>query len=60
MPIPPKSIPCIYARTLDENFEQAADILLDMVFNSALRDRDISTEKGCNNRGDRDVRRFTR
>jgi predicted Zn-dependent peptidase len=41
-----KEYTCIYARTLDENFEQAADILLDMVFNSALRDRDISTEKG--------------
>ena len=41
-----KKYTCIYARTLDENFEQAADILLDMVFNSALRDRDISTEKG--------------
>lgn len=41
-----KEYTCLYARTLDENFDQAMDILLDMVFNSVFREKDILTEKG--------------
>ncbi|HOV42325.1 MAG TPA: pitrilysin family protein, partial [Syntrophothermus lipocalidus] len=41
-----KEYTCFYARTLDENFEEALDILFDMVFNSVFMDKDLLTEKG--------------
>ncbi len=37
---------CLYARVLDENTEDALQILLDMVFNSQFIDKEFSTEKG--------------
>jgi predicted Zn-dependent peptidase len=37
---------CVYARTLDENIFKAADIIFDMVFNSAFSAKEFNTEKG--------------
>lgn len=37
---------CVYARTLDENINMAAQIMFDMVFNSRFYHRDFETEKG--------------
>lgn len=41
-----KEYTCFYARTLDEHLDIAADILMDMVFNSAFREKEVGTEKG--------------
>ncbi len=41
-----KEYTCLYARTLDENLFEAADILFDMVFDSKFYLRDFETEKG--------------
>ncbi len=41
-----KEYTCLYARTLDENCYEAIDILFDMIFNSAFKDKDFATEKG--------------
>lgn len=41
-----KEYTCYYARTLDENFEEALDILFDMVFNSVFSEETLLTEKG--------------
>lgn len=37
---------CFYARVLDENIEEAMDVLFDMLFNSTLTGRDIDVERG--------------
>ncbi|NLO21491.1 MAG: insulinase family protein [Syntrophomonadaceae bacterium] len=41
-----KEYTCVYARTLDENINMAAEIMFDMVFNSRFHSRDFETEKG--------------
>jgi len=41
-----KEYTCYYARTLDENFEEALDILFDMVFGSIFAEKELLTEKG--------------
>ncbi|MCR4399685.1 MAG: insulinase family protein, partial [Syntrophomonadaceae bacterium] len=41
-----KEYTCYYARCLDEDFGAAMEVLLDLVFASALRERDVATEKG--------------
>ncbi len=41
-----KEYTCIYARTLDENIFEAADILFDMLFDSQFNSSDFETEKG--------------
>jgi len=41
-----KEYTCVYARTLDENIDLAADIIFDMIFDSRFADKDFETEKG--------------
>ncbi len=41
-----KEYTCLYARILDENLFEAADILFDMLFDSKFYLRDFETEKG--------------
>jgi predicted Zn-dependent peptidase len=36
---------CVYARTLDEHVDMAVDIIFDMLFNSAIAEKDFTTEK---------------
>ncbi len=37
---------CFYARVLDENLYTAMDVLFDMLFNSAMNEKDVDTERG--------------
>ncbi|MGE5544479.1 MAG: M16 family metallopeptidase, partial [Bacillota bacterium] len=37
---------CFYARVLDESLYEAMDVLFDMLFNSAMNERDVETERG--------------
>ncbi len=37
---------CFYARVLDENLNEAMDVLFDMLYNSAMSQKDVDTERG--------------
>lgn len=37
---------CFYVRVLDENLSEAMDVLFDMLFNSAMNEKDVDTERG--------------
>ncbi|MGI6548854.1 MAG: M16 family metallopeptidase [Syntrophomonadales bacterium] len=37
---------CFYARILDENLNEAMDVLFDMLYNSAMTQKDVDTERG--------------
>lgn len=37
---------CFYARVLDESLYEAMDVLFDMLFNSAMNEKDVNTERG--------------
>lgn len=37
---------CFYARVLDESLYEAMDVLFDMLFNSAMNEKDVKTERG--------------
>lgn len=40
-----KEYTCVYARTLDEDIQDAMDIIFDMLFNSQFASRELDTEK---------------
>ncbi|MGE5404155.1 MAG: M16 family metallopeptidase [Candidatus Saccharibacteria bacterium] len=41
-----KEYTCYYARVLDENINDAMDVLFDMLFNSHLNEKELDTERG--------------